>query len=153
MEYKNSKVAYISTTRISTEGEIISESVYKPRSKNGSGFVISYTNKICEFLRKCSSASVVRLFMFVAHNQQWGQGDVWGYRCTRKHLSILLNLNRKTVYEAIEWLTVNEMIVETSEGHMREIMVNPLYITCGADRSARVREWQRRVSATRSKEV
>lgn len=153
MEFKNSKVAYISTTRISTEGEILSESIYKPRSKNGCGFVISYTNKICEFLRKCSSASIVRLFMFVAHNQSWGVNGIWGYRCTRKYLAMLLNLNRKTVYDAIEYLTAEGMIIETSAGQMREIMVNPIYITCGADRAARVREWQRRVSAVQLKEV
>ena len=125
-------------------GEVISDSISQVRSQNGSGFVISYTEKMCDFLSKVTSGSIVRLFVFIAHHQNYGNDNVWGYRTSRKYLSQVLNMNPKTVYEGLEYLIKNFLIVENKIDGSLEFMVNPDYVTMGTNKKARVKEWSQR---------
>lgn len=150
----DSKVAYISVVKSSVNGEVISDVTFKPKNRIGGGFVISFTAQVTDFVRKCTIGSVVRTFVFLAHNQAWGVNNQFGYRTSKKHLSWALGLNRKTLYNALEWLKSESMIVETESDGVPDFMVNPRYVTCGNDRPAREREWKLRCqSVLAQKEV
>lgn len=125
-------------------GEILKESVSRQVHQNGSGFVISYTEKMCEFLQKVTQGSVVRVFMYIAHHQNYGTDGVFGYRCTHRHLKDVLHLNRKTVYDSLQYLLDNYLIVENRFDGLPEFMVNPDYVTVGTDKKIRQREWSER---------
>ena len=109
---------YLEVVRYDKNGEILSRVEKKAVSKNGSGFVISYTEKVCDFLAKTDKASVVRIFLFIAHHQQYGQDGCFGYRCSHKYLEQVLHLNRKTVYEALAELKKAFLVNEARIGFM-----------------------------------
>lgn len=125
-------------------GEIIKSSMSSVRNMNGSGFVISYTEKMCEFLQKVNAGAVVRIFLYIAHHQNYGTDGIWGYRCSRQYLSDILHLDRKSVYSSLKYLIDNFLIVENRFDGSLEFMVNPDYVTIGSDKKARQREWSNR---------
>lgn len=136
-------VKSISVTDADT-GEILKSSETRQFHQNGSGFVISYTDKMCEFLQKVACGSIVRVFLYIAHHQNYGTDGIFGFRCTHRHLREALNLNRKTVYDALTYLTDNYLIVENRFCGSPEFMVNPDYVTIGTDKKVRQREWSER---------
>lgn len=138
------RTAYVEVTRYDSNGELISSNTFTARKQNGSGFVISYTEKMSEFISKTETPSVVRIFLYLAHKQQYGVNGVYGYRCTRKHLEQALNITRKSVYSALTTLKNDFLVQETKIDGLSEFMVNPNYVTMGRDKQARVREWNLR---------
>lgn len=131
--------------RYDENGDVIADTVRKSRSQNGSGFVISYTAKMCDFVVKTTQGSVVRLFVYLAHNQQFGvDGQPYGCRCSHKFLRQLLGVDKKTIYNALKYLKDNFLVIETEESGQSEFMVNPDYVTIGTDKRARMREWNER---------
>lgn len=106
--------------------------------------MISYTEKMSEFIEKTSVPSVVRIFLYLSHKQQYGANGVYGYRCTRKHLEQALNIDRKSVYSALMTLKNDFLVQETKVDGLSEFMVNPNYVTMGRDKQARIREWNLR---------
>lgn len=138
------RAAYVEVARYDSNGELISSNVFTAKKQNGSGFVISYTEKMSEFIEKNDVPSVVRIFLYLAHNQQYGVNGVYGYRCTRKHLEQALNITRKSVYSALTKLKEDFLVNETKIDGLSEFMVNPNYVTMGRDKQARVREWNDR---------
>jgi len=138
------KTAYVEISRYDANGELIATNVFASKKQNGSGFVISYTEKMAEFIAKTETPSVVRIFLYLAHNQQYGVNGVYGYRCTRKHLEQALNITRKSVYSALTKLKGDFLVNETKVDGLSEFMVNPNYVTMGRDKQARIREWNLR---------
>ncbi len=138
------RTAYVEVARYDSNGELISSNTFTAKKQNGSGFVISYTEKMSEFIAKTETPSVVRIFLYLAHNQQYGINGVYGYRCTRKHLETALNITRKSVYSALTKLKEDFLVNETKVDGLSEFMVNPNYVTMGRDKQARVREWNLR---------
>ena len=138
------RTAYVEVARYDSNGELISSNTFTAKKQNGSGFVISYTEKMSEFIEKNDVPSVVRIFLYLAHNQQYGVNGVYGYRCTRKHLEQALNITRKSVYSALQKLKTDFLVQETKIDGLSEFMVNPNYVTMGRDKQARVREWNAR---------
>lgn len=137
-------VVYKEVIGYDIDGGVVYDNVQRPRRQNGSGFVISYTEKVCDFLAKVPTGSVVRVFMYIAHHQGYGNDGMFGYRCSHKHLEQALRLDRTTVWDALKFLKDKSLVVENRINGCTEFMVNPEYITIGADKSARVREWTRR---------
>lgn len=125
-------------------GIILKSSESQIVHQNGSGFVISYTAKMCEFLEKVNQGATVRIFLYIAHHQSYGTNGIFGYRCTRQYLSDILKLDRKTVYSTLKYLLDNYLIVENRFDGSLEFMVNPDYVTIGTDKKARMREWSER---------
>lgn len=138
------RTAYVEVTRYDSNGELISSNTFTAKKQNGSGFVISYTEKMTEFIAKTDVPSVVRIFLYIAHNQQYGANGVYGYRCTRKHLEQVMNITRKSVYSALTKLKEDFLVNEVKIDGLSEFMVNPNYITMGRDKQARIREWNLR---------
>ena len=128
----------------SISGEIQSDRTFTPVSKNGGGFVISYTAKMCEFLESYSTGAVVRLFLYIAHHQNYGSDGVYGFRCSREYLCKVLGLTRKTVWSALMLLKKNFLLNELRINGSLEFMVNPDYVTIGSDKRDRKREWSER---------
>lgn len=141
------RTAYVEVARYDSNGELISSNIFTDKKQNGSGFVISYTEKMSEFIEKNDVPSVVRIFLYLAHNQQYGINGVYGYRCTRKHLEQALNITRKSVYSALTKLKEDFLVNETKIDGLSEFMVNPNYVTMGRDKQARIREWNARWQA------
>lgn len=125
-------------------GELLSESVSRIKT-NGGGFVISYTEKMSEFLEKTTVSSQVRVFLYIAHHQNYGtDGKTFGYRCSHKYLQQVLRLDRKSVYSALSALKENFLVNESRVDGQIEFMVNPNYVTIGSDKKIRMIEWNRR---------
>ena len=132
-------------TVYNSDGDVISDSLRKPYKPNGSGFVISYTEKMCEFLEEVKTGSIVRLFVYIAHHQQYGSdGKTYGYRCSHKYLQKVLNVDKSTLWEAFKFLKENFLVNESKIDGQIEFMVNPNYVTIGTDKKTRMREWNRR---------
>lgn len=139
-----SEAAYKTTTLIGRDGEVIREQTTAVSKRNGGGFVLSYTEKMCDFLKSVSTSSIIRVFLFLAHNQNYGVNGMFGFRCSRKFLHETLNIDRKSVYSALQYLIDNFLVVENRIDGQLEFMVNPEYVTIGTDKKARLREWSRR---------
>lgn len=140
----STSVRYKEIIGYDAEGQVLYDVVQRPRWQNGRGFVISYTAKLNDFLRKVSTGSIVRVFLYIAHNQSYGQGGMFGFRCSHRHIEEALRLDRTTVWDALKFLKDKGLLNETRIDGCPEFMVNPEYITIGADKNARMREWTRR---------
>lgn len=137
-------VSYKEVIGYDADGQVVYDVVQRPRYQNGRGFVISYTSKLNEFLMRVSTGSIVRVFLYIAHNQSYGQNGQFGFRCSHKHIEQALRLDRTTVWDALKFLKEKSLINESRIDGCPEFMVNPEYITIGADKKVRVREWLRR---------
>lgn len=135
---------YRQVTVTDRNGEVISEKVSRVARQNGSGFVISYTEKMIDFLKKVSTSATVRVFLLLAHRQGYGDNGVYGYRCTRKYLCEVLHVTPKTIWSALDYLIDNFLVVENRFDGQTEFMVNPDYVTLGTNKQARLREWSLR---------
>ena len=138
------RVVYRGSYGVDENGEIVYDKMSRPVYENGGGFVISYTEKMIEFITKTTTGSVVRVFMFLAHQQRFANSGQFGYRCTRKYLEQVLSLDRKSVYSALKSLQDNFLIIETKIDGVSEFMVNPNYVTIGRSKREREVEWSRR---------
>lgn len=134
---------YKQTITYDSEGNILKRSAPHKISQNGSGFVISYTDKMLELLSSVTSPSALKIFLYIAHKQGYGN-PIFGYRCTKKHLSEVLKIERTTVWDALNYLREKFLVLESVIDGQSEFMVNPSYITIGSDKKSRLREWSRR---------
>lgn len=141
------QVVYRGSYGVDCNGEIVYDTMSRPVYENGGGFVISYTEKMIDFITKNSTGSVVRLFVFLAHQQRFANSGQFGYRCTRKYLEQVLQLDRKSVYRALKELQDNFLIIETRVDGVSEFMVNPNYVTIGRSKRERDIEWSKRWEA------
>lgn len=137
-------VSYKEVIGYDADGQVLYDVVQRPRYQNGRGFVISYTAKLNEFLCRVSTGSIVRVFLYIAHNQSYGENGQFGFRCSHKHIEQALRLDRTTVWDALKYLKDNRLVNETRVDGCPEFMVNPDYVTIGADKKLRVRVWQSR---------
>lgn len=135
---------YIKQTSVYDEGtgELIREVVTRG-SPNGRGWVIVYTEKVQELLFKCNSAATLKIFMYLAVNQQFEER---GFITTKAAVQEKLGITKKTCIEAFNWLKENMIINETRVNGCSEFMVNPRYVTVGRDKKAREKEWVKRWS-------
>ncbi len=140
-----SNTVYTEYIQYDENGEVLVDLVKKSSPRNGSGFVISYTTKMCDFIASTRQGAYVRVFVYIAHNQQFGvEGKAFGYRCSHKFLQQVLGVDPKTIYNALKYLKDKFLLIETVEEGCTEFMVNPDYVTIGSDKKARMREWNRR---------
>lgn len=133
---------YIKQTAIYDEGtgELVREVVTRG-SPNGKGWVIVYTENVQELLLKCNSAATLKIFMYLAVNQQFEER---GFITTKTAVQEKLGITKKTCIEAFNWLKENMIINEYRVNGCTEFMVNPRYVTVGRDKKAREKEWVRR---------
>jgi len=133
---------YIKQTAVYDEstGELIRE-VLTRGSPNGKGWVIVYTENTQELLLKCNSAATLKVFMFLAMNQQFEER---GFVTTKKYVQEKLGIDKKTCICAFNWLKENMVINEYRNNGVTEFMVNPRYVTVGRDKKAREKEWVKR---------
>lgn len=138
------KASYREVITYDSNGEVLHDSTSRVVSKNGRGFVLSYSAKMIEFITKVTSAATLRVFMFIAHHQGYGSDGVYGYRCTRQYLADTLGLTRRSVYTALEFLMDNFLVNEIRVSGVYEYMINPDYVTIGTDKKTRMKEWSQR---------
>lgn len=142
---KPSRVKYRQSIGYDDNGEIVYDSFKLAKRSNGDGFVLSYTEKMSDFLVKCRVGSTVRVFLYLAHHQQYGNdGVTFGYRCSHKYLQQVLGVDRKTLYTSLTYLKEKLLVNEIRVDGVCEFMVNPAYVTIGVDKKRRVVEWEAR---------
>lgn len=142
---KTPRIVSKQTIGYDENGEVVYDMTRKPFKANGSGFVVSYTDKVCELLQKVTTGSVLRVFFFLAHHQQYANdGKQFGYRCSHKFISESLKLERTVVWDALKFLRENYLVLESKIEGYSEFMVNPNYITIGSNKKERLKEWSRR---------
>ena len=141
---KKASVVYKQVVTYDGNGEVISDVVTRAKSQNGGGFVISYTEKMSDFLLKVKTGSIVRVFLYIAHHQNYGVNGVFGYRCSHKYLQQIFGMDKSTLWDALKYLKENFLINESKVDGFTEFMVNPQYVTMGSDKKTRVNEWNRR---------
>lgn len=139
---------YKQVIKYDENGEIISDVTARVYGRNGAGFVISYTEKMCDFLLKVKTGSIVRVFLYIAHHQNYGTDGVFGYRCSHKYLQQIFGMDKSTLWGALNYLKDNFLINESKVDGCTEFMVNPMYVTIGTDRKTRMNEWNRRWAET-----
>ena len=147
-ERKNKeKIVYKETIGLDANGEVIFDVIKKNCWENGNGFVISYSAPICKLVEMRPTSSVICLFLYIAHNQQYGEDGLhFGFSCTKTHLCEKLKLDRKSVYSALKWLEEKQLVLETKVNGNREFMVNPYYVTVGSRKKKRIKEWNEGVT-------
>lgn len=138
------QVAFREVTAYDKDGQFLFNYEQRVVPKNGSGFVLSYTSKMCDFIEECSTGAVIRVFVYIAHRQQYGNDGIFGLRTTRGNLAKTLKLTRKSIYSALEYLKSKMYVNELKVDGCFEYMVDPSFVTVGTDRKAREREWTRR---------
>lgn len=137
-------VRYRQVMTIDKNGEVVADVTRRVVRQNGSGFVISYTEKMIDFLKKVSTPAIIRIFFFIAHRQGYGENGIYGYRCSRKYLQEVLHLSKPSVWAALNYLIDNFLVVENKFDGQTEFMVNPDYVTMGQNKQQRLREWSQR---------
>lgn len=141
---KSSVVVNLEYFGVNSDGEIVFEKRIRKRHKNRSGFVMMYTEKMIDFIRTTSQGGTVRLFLYLASRQGYGDDGVFGFRTSRKHLAEFLHVDAKTVYTSINYLVDKFLVNVLRIDGALEFMVNPDYVTIGSDRKSRDREWSAR---------
>lgn len=140
---------YMQTILTDKDGQVIVDNLKYVKSLNGSGFVISYTEKMSDFIVSCKVASVVRVFVYLAHHQNYAaDGETYGYRCSHKYLQTLLGLDRSTLWDALKYLKSKYLVHVAKINGQYEFMVNPNYVTIGRDKASRIVEWNKRWAET-----
>ena len=148
-----SQVSFRQVISYDKDGQVVAD-VLRPAFKpNGGGFVLSYTEKMCEFLERTKHGATVRVFLYIAHHQNYGNDGVFGYRCSHKFLRQALRLDRKSVYNALKELKDEYLVNEIVVDGVSEFMVNPQYVTIGIDKKIRTRVWNKRWEMENRKRV
>ena len=107
--------------------------------------MISYADKLCNLAIEAPHGSILRVFLYIAHNQQYGNDNKhFGYSCSKTYLQEKLGISRKSVYNALKWLKEKFIIHEGRVDGQLEFMVNPEYVTIGINKKKRQKEWKRR---------
>ena len=148
-----SQVSFRQVISYDKDGQVVAD-VLRPAFKpNGGGFVLSYTEKMCEFLERTKHGATVRVFLYIAHHQNYGNDGVFGYRCSHKFLRQALRLDRKSIYNALKELKDEYLVNEIVVDGVSEFMVNPQYVTIGIDKKIRTRVWNKRWEMENRKRV
>lgn len=137
-------ITYREITNYDNGGNVVSHCITRAAYRNGRGFVISYTSKMDEFIKETSTGAIVRVFLYLAHHQGYGNDGIFGFRCTRQHICDELKLTRRSVYGALDYLINKFMVNELKVAGVFEYMVNPDYVTIGSDKKLRIKEWSLR---------
>lgn len=144
-ESTSRSVYYKQSIGYDIDGNVLYDTLQRPKSQNGSGWMISYSDKICGLVQKVTAASTLRVFMYIAHHQSYGQDGHYGFRCSHKHIQEYLQLDKSTLWDALHYLKSHQLVNVSRIDGSYEFMVNPDYITCGSDKQSRYREWYRRL--------
>ena len=78
--------------------------------------------KCNQLLKNPPAPTTLRVFFWLALNQHEQTGFV---RTTKKYLAQMLNMDAKTLYNALQWLYGNYIVHETRGSGYYEFMVSP----------------------------
>lgn len=144
-ESTSRSVYYKQVVGYDIDGNVLYDTLQRPKTQNGRGWMISYSDKVCNLVKNVTAASTLRVFMYIGHHQSYGQDNHFGFRCSHKHIQEYLGLDKSTLWDALHYLKTHQIVNVSRIDGSYEFMVNPDYITCGADKQSRYREWYRRL--------
>lgn len=97
--------------------------------------------KCNNLLKNTQQASTLRVFFWLALNQHEQTGFV---RTTRKYLAEILNMDVKTLYDALKWLQDNYIVHRKRCKGYFEFMLSPYFVEWGENKKSRLEEWNNR---------
>ena len=113
--------------------------------------MISIDNSVWNILKEASSATVIKIFFYIATNQP--QDGIHGFRYTKIQLAIDLNLKQAIIFRSIKWLKDNLLLQELKMAEDFDFMANPRFVMNNSDYQERFAEWNRRCNLDSEREV
>lgn len=104
--------------------------------------MISIDNSVWNIINDAPSASVIKIFFFIATNQP--SEGVHGLRITKEELAFSLKLEKSIIFQSIKWLKDNLLIQELKFDEDFDYMANPRFVMNNSDFQERLDEWNRR---------
>lgn len=120
-----SKVTEIIVTDMST-GEVLADKTYYGARSKG-GWCMLYQQRGLDLIAKAPSASVLKVFMYLACGQTYDGG----MKTTKRAVEENLGLGHKAVALAFKWLKDNFIVHEWRVDGCSEFMINPQYVCLG----------------------
>ena len=102
-------------------------------------------------LNNAPTALTVKIFFYIALNQP--DEGIRGLRYTKIQLAIDLNLNIRSIFNALKWLEDNLLVQELKLAEDFDFMVNPRFVMNNSDYQERFAEWNRRCNLDSAREV
>lgn len=126
-------------------GEVVFERTAYGGCRNGSGFILMYTEKTAELIANVREMSTLRVFMLLSMGQDYGtDGRPYGMITTKREVQQILKISERSCIRAFNWLKEQAIIHERPYHGTYEFMVNPAYVTVGRDKEKRMSEWVER---------
>lgn len=119
-------------------GEIIAQKTTYG-TNNGGGWVICYRKGSEILASRCDSSVTFRVFHLLISRLNSFEAE--GAVCSRKWLQEKLGVSRKSIYNALRWLSANDFIVEAEHDGFSEFFFNPEFVTVGKKKTDREKRW------------
>lgn len=132
-----SKVTQVIVSDMST-GEVLADKTYFGARSKG-GWCMLYQQRGLDLIAKAPSASVLKVFMYLACGQTYDGG----MKTTKRAVEENLGLSHKSVAQAFKWLKDNYIVHEWRVDGCAEFMINPQYVCIGKF-DERMKVWVRR---------
>lgn len=131
------KVTQITIMDESTGEVLTDKTIYGQRVKGG--WCMLYQQKGLDLIAKAPSASVLKVFMYLACGQTYDGG----MKTTKRAVEQNLGLTKATVIKAFNWLKDNFIVNEWRHDGCSEFMISPLYV-CVGKFDERMKMWNAR---------
>ena len=113
--------------------------------------MIHIDKSVFNLLNNAPTALTIKIFFYIALNQP--DEGIRGLRYTKIQLAIDLNLNIRSIFNALHWLEDNLLVQELKLAEDFDFMVNPRFVMNNSDYKERFAEWNRRCNLDSAREV
>lgn len=113
--------------------------------------MIQIDKSVWKLLSDAPYSSTFKIFFYIALNQP--DEGIRGLRYTKIQLAIDLNLNIRSIFNALHWLEDNLLVQELKLAEDFDFMVNPRFVMNNSDYNERFAEWNRRCNLDSAREV
>ena len=113
--------------------------------------MIQIDKNVFKLLNDAPHSSMFKIFFYIALNQP--DEGIRGLRTTKIQLANDLNLNIRSIFNALKWLEDNLLVQELKLADDFDFMVNPRFVMNNSDYNERFAEWNRRCNLDSARKV
>lgn len=113
--------------------------------------MIQIDKSVFNLINNAPTALNIKIFFYIALNQP--DEGIRGLRTTKIQLAVDLNLNIRSIFNALKWLEDNLLIQELKMAEDFDFMANPRFVMNNSDYNERFAEWNRRCNLDSAREV
>ena len=113
--------------------------------------MIQIDKSVFNLINNAPTALNIKIFFYIALNQP--DEGIRGLRTTKIQLADDLNLNIRSIFNALKWLEDNLLIQELKMAEDFDFMANPRFVMNNSDYNERFAEWNRRCNIDSAREV